>query len=95
MAVDGYNGFYTYARPNSPRCGDGTEGTVMILPASSYHRGGVVMARCDGSTMFVADDIDAGDPNVASPSHQYTGPSVFGVLGALGSVNGGEGANYP
>jgi prepilin-type N-terminal cleavage/methylation domain-containing protein len=95
MAVDGYANFYTYARPNSPRCGDNVEGTVIIMPASSYHRGGVVMARCDGSTMFVADNIDAGDPNVASPDNNYKGQSVYGVLGALGTISGGEALKYP
>jgi len=95
MAVDGYTGFYTYARPNSPRCGGGTEGEVMILPASSYHRGGATIAFCDGSTTFIADDIDAGDPNVASPTHKFKGQSIYGVFGALGSVSGGETPRYP
>jgi prepilin-type N-terminal cleavage/methylation domain-containing protein len=95
MAVDGYSNFYTYARPNAPRCGDHAEGTVIIMPASSYHRGGVNVARCDGSTMFVADDIDAGDPNVASPDNNYRGQSIYGVFGALGTISGGESVKYP
>lgn len=95
MAVDGYANFYTYARPNSPRCGDGVEGTAIVMPASSYHPGGVVVARCDGSTSFVADDIDAGDPNVASPDNNYKGQSIYGVFGALGTISGGEAVKYP
>jgi prepilin-type N-terminal cleavage/methylation domain-containing protein len=95
MAVDGYANFYTYARPNSPRCGDNAEGTVIIMPASSYHRGGVVVARCDGSTLFVADEIVAGDPNVSSPDNNYKGQSVYGVFGALGTISGGETVKYP
>jgi len=95
MAVDGYANFYTYARPNSPRCGSGVEGTMIIMPASSYHSGGVVVARCDGSTSFIADDIDAGDPNVASPDNNYKGQSVYGVFGALGTISGGEAVKYP
>jgi prepilin-type N-terminal cleavage/methylation domain-containing protein len=102
MAVDGYSTFSTYLRPNSPRCGHNpnhpdlhAEGAVIIMPASSFHTGGVVVARCDGSTVFVTDDIDAGDPNVASPDNNYKGPSIYGVFGALGTINGREAVMYP
>jgi hypothetical protein len=45
--------------------------------------------------LFVADEIDAGDPNVSSPDNNYKGQSVYGVFGALGTISGGETVKYP
>ena len=84
---EGFTLMYTHAPPNSPRCTINHEWTL-YPPASSYHPGGAIAAFCDGSTAFVNDNIDAGDPSVAATS--LTGPSIRGVWGALGTVNGGE-----
>ena len=50
--------------PSRPSCGVDGEHYAMIT-ASSYHPGGVNVAFVDGSVHFVADSIDAGDPNIA------------------------------
>jgi hypothetical protein len=46
----------------------------------------------DGSVRFITDSIDTnglnGDNGGGDPD--YSGRSVFGVWGALGSINGGE-----
>ncbi|PQO27565.1 prepilin-type cleavage/methylation domain-containing protein [Blastopirellula marina] len=83
-----FTGFSTVLPPNSPRCtiahNDGTWG---IWTPSSFHPGGVICGRADGSTQFVPDTIDSGDPTATEVT---TGPSPYGVWGALGSINGGE-----
>lgn len=94
---DTYTGFFGLAPPNYPRCATSATGRN-FLPASSYHPGGAVMARCDGSTMFVTNDIDAGDLNQELDSSigttGYEGPSARGgrtsVIGALSTKSGGE-----
>ncbi len=61
------------------------------MPASSYHPGGVIVAMCDGSTAFVIDTIDNGDPAVASGnSEMLGGPTKRGVWGALSTINAAE-----
>ncbi|MCH5376354.1 MAG: DUF1559 domain-containing protein, partial [Planctomycetes bacterium] len=81
-------GFQTITPPNGPSCvqggGDADRGAIS---ASSYHPGGVNALFGDGKVDFVTDSINTGDlsrPNVSS------GPSPYGVWGALGSRNGGE-----
>lgn len=85
-------GFNTVLGPNKPSCfGDGVQaadsGTV-VLPASSMHTGGVNVANLDGSVRFVSNSIDTGNTSAiqAIPS----GPSLYGVWGALGTLDGGE-----
>jgi hypothetical protein len=73
---------------------------MVIMPASSYHQGGVLAAMCDGSVRFVDETIDAGDPSRTTTSTggsvsaitnpAYSGRSIRGVWGALGTINGGE-----
>lgn len=90
--------FFAVQPPNGARCSNRT-GTRAHLPASSYHPGGVNVAMCDGSVRFVRDDIDAGDQSVApSPASgsgylERTGPSQWGVWGALATAASGEQAN--
>ena len=92
---EGFTGFFTHAAPNSPRCGTGMEQWA-CLPASSYHPGGAVMTKVDGSVSFVNDNIDAGDPtHQQTGGHGYKGASQRGILGALGTVSGGEVASAP
>ena len=88
-----YAGFMTVLPPNSPNCagadtdttvqGSGTLGTV-----SSNHPGGVLVAMADGSVRFVTEQIDCGNLSAPEP---VTGPSPYGVWGAMGSKDGGEG----
>jgi len=77
--------FSTVLPPNGPRCGD--DETCGSLTPQSRHPGGVLGLMADGAVRFISDDIDAGDPNL--PDRQ-SGPSPYGVWGALGSRAGGE-----
>ena len=90
-----FAGFATIMAPNSPNCnwgnGDWNEDMSSI---SSYHTGGAQIAMADGSVHFMSQNIDTGDQTVndrANPS----GPSAYGIWGALGSKEGGEAANLP
>jgi len=90
--------------PNSPSCGNRGEDWAMIS-ASSRHPGGVNVLMGDGATRFITDSIDAGDPTntvagsplLADPDRpqDYSGPSVYGVWGALASKAGGEAVQVP
>ena len=82
--------FSTVLPPNGPRCSDmETQGS---LTPRSLHPGGVFGLMADGAVRFIADDIDAGDPSL--PDRQ-TGPSPYGVWGALGSRAGAEVVSLP
>lgn len=89
----GYTQFFTHAAPNSARCGE-THENWQINPASSYHPGGAVMTHVDGSVKFYSDNIDDGDstqPQTGWTGNKgYNGKSQRGVIGSLGSMNGGE-----
>ena len=82
-----YGGFTTVLPPNSPTCVQSiTYGWGIVTP-TSYHPGGVNEAFVDGAVRFIHDTIDHGDPADYQPA---VGSSVYGVWGALGSVDGGE-----
>jgi prepilin-type processing-associated H-X9-DG protein len=103
-SVSIYSQWHPVLPPNRPSCGNTGE-NFALMTASSYHPGGVQVAFCDGSVHFIADSVDAGDPNIGELSspllvdpgrpQDYSGPSLRGVWGALGSSAGGETVDIP
>ena len=79
------NGFNTILPPNSISCYD-EYGTAFLAP-NGNHISGVNALFLDGSVVLISNSIDAGDPSKGQVS---TGPSPFGVWGAMGSPAGGE-----
>jgi hypothetical protein len=86
----GYTAFYTVLPPNSPSCSNGNAENVAVVSPNSYHVAGVNVAMCDASVRYFTDTINAGDPTQSMPGNTYTGPSLWGVWGALGTTAGGE-----
>ena len=85
----GFQGFHTVLPPNSPTCltAGNAESAWGITSTSSFHTGGVNAAYFDGSAHFVSETVDFGPANAAPVR---SGPSQFGVWGAMGTPNGGE-----
>ena len=93
-------GFQTILPPNSPSCSAASADARGIsadnnalMSATSNHSGGVNVGLCDGSVRFIGDNINTGDltkgQTVAGGGY-WTGPSLYGVWGALGTPSGGE-----
>ena len=92
-------GFTTCLSPNSVACTSWTssndrahQGRFLGSP-TSYHTGGVVASRVDGSVHFVSDTIDCGNtagPGVNGPSGYLMGESIYGIFGAMGTPKGKE-----
>ena len=84
------SGFNTILAPNSPSCVatgvPAAEGRP-ILPPTSYHPGGALVSKLDGSVGFIPDTIDTGNLSLGLVTG---GRSNYGVWGAIGSMNGGE-----
>ena len=79
--------FSTNLPPNSPACIWDNSTPWIAGGAQSYHSGGVNVGMLDGSIRFVSDTINTGNLNA---DQVLSGPSPFGVWGAMGSPNGGE-----
>ncbi len=88
-----YAAFHTVTPPNSPACAhpttdaNGDNPVVWLMPPTSNHPGGVVVAMFDVSTRFVSDSIDCAG---ATAGQRNSGESPYGVWGAIGSANGKE-----
>jgi len=83
-----YGTFQTVLPPNSPTCASDNYGDNWgLTSATSYHPNGVNVLMADGSVHFISDSIDAGN---SSAPEATSGPSPYGVWGALGTARGGE-----
>ena len=84
-----YCAINTVIPPNGPACsedaGNYGDRNTLVIPPTSDHPAGVMAALADGSIHFVAETIDTG--NLALPDRD-TGPSPYGVWGAIGSKSG-------
>lgn len=101
---DGYSdsvGFNTILSPNSPSCIVASNDGAGIQSSTSYHVGGVHVMMLDVSIRFVANSIDAGSRDAASPgayrttgsmiyTPDWTNISPYGVWGAIGTHNCGD-----
>lgn len=93
-----YVGFNTILGPNSPSCfnaGSWGDQDGMVLPPTSRHPGGVQVALADASVRFVTDSVNTGNLTAPSPLGNNSGPSPYGIWGALGSKSGGETFELP
>ncbi|QDT62920.1 DUF1559 domain-containing protein [Calycomorphotria hydatis] len=82
----------TILPPNSAAChASNSQGYFTV---QSRHFGGAQGLMADGSVHFFSENIDSGDLSVSSPAPDETGPSPYGVWGALGSKAGGEVAEF-
>ncbi|GAB6187907.1 DUF1559 domain-containing protein [Thermopirellula anaerolimosa] len=88
-----YVGITTVLAPNSPSCAEDNarygDGVHLALPPVSRHPGGVNCVFVDGSVRFISSTIDTGNL-AAGVTQPMSGPSLYGVWGALGSKSGGE-----
>lgn len=83
----------TILPPNAPSCVEGCHNNNSgFMTANSFHQGGVNGVLGDGSVRFFSESIDTGNLSAIAPRPQSgsSGPSPYGVWGALGSKAGGE-----
>lgn len=94
-----YSGFSAVLPPNSPSCllGGTSEYNDPIISLSSGHTGGANVSCADGSVHFLSSTVSCGnDLNIAVwDTNIVNGKSPFGIIGALGTANGGESESLP
>lgn len=99
-AANAFTGFFAIIPPNGPACANTNAEHHFFGPPSSEHTGGVNAAYFDGSIHFISQNIDTGDLSITFPqppnnTRTYSGPSFWGVWGAMGSQSGGETVTIP
>ena len=83
-----FSRFNTMVPPNGPSCMEADNHWLGgMYTASSRHTGGVQVLMADGSVRYISENIDAGNQGAMEVT---TGPSPYGVWGALGTRSGGE-----
>jgi hypothetical protein len=87
-----FAGFSTLLAPNGPSCHwSDPDNNEYMGTLSSYHPGGGQVAMADSSVRFINQTINTGNPATPDwPPDNRTGPSPYGVWGALGSKDGSE-----
>ena len=90
-------GFCTVVRPNGPSCvPTGHDNEWSQVAATSNHTGGINGVFADGSVHFISEAINAPNPdNIYILANGGSGPSPYGVWGALGTPSGGESVSIP
>jgi hypothetical protein len=92
---------FTILPPNSaPTCTSsapsvsypGAEMQYALMNPASWHEGGINTVMLDGAVRFVANSIDAGNPNGPADSNgdSYVGPSKWGIWGGMGTHKSAE-----
>ncbi|MCL2118666.1 MAG: DUF1559 domain-containing protein [Planctomycetaceae bacterium] len=86
-----YTAFNTALPPNAPSCIPVDAETVWgYYTGASNHTGGINVAISDGSVHFVSETVDCGGLPIHVQGTTLSGPSAFGVWGAMGTPAGGE-----
>jgi prepilin-type processing-associated H-X9-DG protein len=90
-----FSSFATVTPPNGPSCTTDAKAAPARLFSSpaSNHKGGVNAALADGSVKFITETIDTGRLRSGGKIVK-SGPSQFGIWGALGSIDGGDQSSF-
>jgi type II secretory pathway pseudopilin PulG len=83
-------GFQTIIGPNGASCALATNNPSRIQTAGSYHVGGAHVVAFDNAVKFIPNEIESGAANAVAPGGTSTGPSPFGVWGAMGTRGAGD-----
>ncbi len=88
-----FSAFTTATPPNSASCfssGTSNHWFQGMFNSSSWHVGGVHCLMGDGAVRFISENISTGNQAAALPAAVSSGPSPYGVWGALGTRGSGE-----